>query len=234
MLSTEVKLNNPSNEEGVLYYHEVFLSIQGESTGAGLPCVFIRLFGCNVHCSFCDQPQTSKDRHKISIWHLVQKAMSFGCKNICITGGEPLMQSNEVYQLALELVSDYGCKVAIETNGCIPIPDLFYPKDVKFVMDIKCPSSGVSDKNVFENLMMLRTNDEVKFVISNREDYEYMKKVLKTYPTAAKILVSPVFRYRLGEWFCPNIGKELVNWLIEDKMYHVRVQIQMHRILGVM
>ena len=232
MQSTEVKKYNPQSE-GVLYYHEVFLSIQGESTGAGLPCVFIRLYGCNVKCAFCDQPQRKEDRHKISVEHLVQKAIAFGCKNICITGGEPMIQSDEVYQLALELISDYGCKVSIETNGCTPIPDLYYPRDLKFVMDIKCPSSMVSEKNVYENLMILRTYDEVKFVIGSREDYEFMKKILKTYPTAAKILVSPVFRYRLGEWYCSNIGRELVKWLLEDKMYNIRVQLQMHKIINV-
>lgn len=232
MLSTEVKQNNIS--EGILNYHEVFLSIQGESTGAGLPCVFVRLYGCNVHCSFCDQPQSKYDRKRISVEHLVQKVVSYGCKNVCITGGEPMIQSDGVYQLALELISDYGCKVAIETNGCVPIPDLYYPKDLKFVMDIKCPSSEVSDKNIYENLMLLRTFDEVKFVISDREDYDFMKKVLKTYPTAAKILVSPVFKYRKGEWFSPiSISRELVKWLLADKMYNVRVQVQMHKVLNV-
>lgn len=231
MQNTEESIVN-NLSEGVLNYHEVFLSIQGESTGAGLPCVFIRLYGCNVKCSYCDQPQGKCDRHRISVEHLVQKAMSFECKNICITGGEPMIQCDEVYQLALELISDYGCKVAIETNGCTPIPDLYYPRDLKFVMDIKCPSSGVSDKNIYENLMLLRANDEVKFVISDRTDYEFMKKVLKNYPTAAKILVSPVFKYRLAEWFCPN-GRELVRWLLADKMYNVRVQLQMHKIINV-
>lgn len=224
-----------SNIEGVLNCHEIFLSIQGENTGMGMPCVFIRLFGCNVHCTYCDQPQSKKDRKSKSVANIVKEAMSYGCNNICITGGEPMIQSDGVYQLALELVS-FGCKVAIETNGCTPIPDLYYPKEIKFVMDIKCPSSGVSDKNIYENLMLLRTNDEVKFVISDREDYDFMKKILKTYPTAAKILVSPVFKYDKfnASHYCSEVGKGLVKWLLEDKMYGVRVQLQMHKILGVM
>ena len=230
MLSTEVS----DMLEGILYYHEVFLSIQGESTDAGIPCVFIRLYGCNVHCAYCDQPQGKEDRHKISIAHLVQEAMKYNCKNICITGGEPLVQKEAVYQLALELISDYGCNVSIETNGCTKIsPDLYYPSKMKFVMDIKCPSSGVSHLNVYENLMILKQRDEVKFVIGNRHDYDFMKQVLKTYPTTAKVLVSPVFQYDdSGKHYSP-IAHDLVSWVIEDKLFNVRVQIQMHKCLGV-
>ena len=122
MLSIEVS----TLTEGILYYHEVFLSIQGESTGAGKPCVFIRLYGCNVNCAYCDQPQEKCDRHKISVEHLVQEAVKYGCKNICITGGEPLIQREAVYQLALERISDYDCEVSIETNGCVEIPPDLY------------------------------------------------------------------------------------------------------------
>ena len=216
--------------EGVLNFHEVFLSIQGESAEAGLPCVFVRLYGCNVRCSYCDQPQYRGDRHKISVANLISKVIQYNCKNICITGGEPLIQTDAVYQLALELISDYDCNVSIETNGCVAIPaDLYYPTRLKFVMDIKCPSSGVSHKNVYENLMLLRSNDEVKFVISNRHDYDFMKKVLKTYPTSAHILVSPMFKND-GSM---SISKDLVDWLLSDQMYGVRVQVQLHKILEV-
>lgn len=231
MQNTEVKKNN-NFSEGILNYHEVFLSIQGESTGAGLPCVFIRLYGCNVKCTYCDQPQEKCDRHKISVEHLVQKALSFGCKNICVTGGEPLVQSDEVYQLITELAVDYGCKIAIETNGCVPIPDMPYHKNIKFIMDVKCPSSGVSKKNVLENLMFLRPYDEVKFVIGDRKDYDYMKEILLNYPTSAKILVSPVFLQISGN-YVSLISKDLVKWLLEDKLFNVRVQIQMHKIIDV-
>lgn len=218
--------------EGILYYHEVFASIQGESTDMGTPCVFIRLYGCNVKCSYCDQLQTKRDKHKISVANMVSKALSYGIKNVCITGGEPLIQWNSVYQLALELVSN-ECKVSIETNGCIKLPDAYFPRNLKFVMDVKCPSSGVSQKNCLENLMHLRVKDEVKFVISDREDYDYMKKVLRNYPTRAIKLVSPVFNYNQDRYTCP-IGKSLVKWLIEDRLFDFRVQIQMHKCLGVL
>lgn len=225
-----------SSYEGVLNYHQVFLSIQGESTGAGVPCVFIRLYGCNMKCSYCDQPQTKKDRHKISVAHLVAEAMQYGCNNVCITGGEPLLQIESVYQLALELVSDYDCDVSIETNGCVLIPpDLYYPKKLKFVMDVKCPSSGVSDHNILDNLMNLRRRDEVKFVIGDRKDYDFAKQVIRNYPTQATILFSPVFDYKEdGTYQIKSEAKDLVQWILDDKLFNVRVQIQMHKCLGVM
>lgn len=218
--------------EGILFYHEVFASIQGESTDMGTPCVFVRLYGCNVQCTYCDQPQTKGDRHKISVANMVSKVLKYGIKNVCITGGEPLIQWDSVYQLALELIS-YDCMVSIETNGCVAIPDAYIPRNLKFVMDIKCPSSGVSHKNVFENLMRLRTIDEVKFVISNREDYDFMQKTLRDYPSPAKKLVSPVFHYQDGGYHCP-VGKDLVQWILDDRLTNLRVQIQMHKCLGVL
>lgn len=212
----------------ILYLDEVFASIQGESTDAGLPCLFVRLFGCNVGCSFCDQPQIPKNRTRISIGNLVDKIMRYHMEYICITGGEPLLQWNALYPVVLELVG-YNKKVAIETSGCFPIDADPYNRSFKYIMDIKCPSSGVSRKNVYENLMNLQMKDEVKFVISDREDYEFMKKVLRQYPTPAKILVSPCFT----EDFKPKIGPELSEWLIKDRLLNVRVQIQMHKVIGV-
>lgn len=212
----------------VLFYQEVFASIQGESSDSGLPCVFIRLFGCNVGCSFCDQPQTLDTKKKISIGNLIDKVRKFkGIKYVCITGGEPLLQE-ETLPLTWELLH-LGYKVSIETSGCVPLEDYSYKRSFKYVMDIKCPSSKVSTKNVYENLVKLQYIDEVKFVIADRKDYDFMKKILKKYPTQASILVSPMFN-PLGE---AVIGKELVSWILEDKL-NVRVQIQLHKILGVM
>jgi 7-carboxy-7-deazaguanine synthase len=139
-----------------------------------------------------------------------------------------MLQWNALYPVILELVS-LGKKVAIETSGCVPIDADPYNRSFKYVMDIKCPSSGVSHKNIYENLMNLQRKDEVKFVISNKEDYDFMKKIIRSYPTSAKILVSPCFTPD----FKPMIGKELVDWLIRDGLYNVRVQIQMHKCLGV-
>ena len=212
----------------ILYLDEVFASIQGESTDAGLPCLFVRLYGCNVGCTYCDQPQKPSNRTRISIGNLVAKIQSYHLDYVCITGGEPMLQWNALYPVILELVS-LGYKVAIETSGCVPIDADPYNRSFKYVMDVKCPSSGVAHKNVYENLMNLQRKDEVKFVISNKEDYDFMKKVLRQYPTSAKILVSPCFT----EDFKPMVGQDLVSWLLRDGLHHVRVQIQMHKCLGV-
>lgn len=212
----------------MLYYDEIFCSIQGESSDSGLPCIFIRLFGCPVGCKYCDQPQTIDRKKRISVENIINKVLKFkGIKNICITGGEPLIHK-EVIPLTWELMH-LGYNVSIETSGCVPIEDLGYRRSFKYVMDIKCPNSGVSHKNIFENLLHLQFNDEVKFVIADREDYDYMKRVLKKYPTQASILVSPMF----DENQKAVIGKELVDWIIEDRL-NVRVQIQLHKILGVL
>lgn len=211
----------------MLFYDEVFASIQGESSDTGLPTVFVRLYGCPVGCLYCDQPQPLDRKKKVSIENLVKMVKKYkGIENVCITGGEPLIYA-DVIPLTWELLHD-GYKVSIETSGCVPIEDLPYRRSFKYVMDIKCPSSGVSEKNIFENLLHLQANDEVKFVVANREDYDYMKKVLKKYPTQASILVSPMFNENQEA----VIGHELVEWILEDRL-SVRVQIQLHKILSV-
>lgn len=211
----------------MIFYDEIFCSIQGESSDSGLPCIFVRLYGCPVGCSYCDQPQSPDQKKRTSVGSIISKITSFkGVKYVCITGGEPLIYP-EVTALTWELLH-MGYKVSIETSGCVPIEDHGYRRSFKYVMDIKCPSSGVSEKNIFENLLHLQSNDEVKFVIANREDYDYMKQVLKKYPTQASILVSPMFDQNQKA----VIGSDLVNWIIEDRL-NVRVQIQLHKIIGV-
>lgn len=211
----------------MLYLDEVFVSIQGESTDAGLPCVFVRLFGCNVKCTYCDQPQKACDMKRISVGNLIAKIKKYKVKNVCITGGEPLIQP-EVMSVVYELMGeDYT--VSIETNGCVPIDPLGYRRHYKYVMDVKCPSSGVSDKNILTNLGNLLSIDEIKFVIADEEDYKYAKRILRTYPTSAKVLFSPMFNEK-GE---PVIGQQLIDWIIRDKLHYVRIQIQMHKVLNV-
>ena len=211
----------------MLYYDEIFLSIQGESSDTGLPCIFVRLFGCPIGCSYCDQPQTPSQRKKISIENIIKKVQSYkGVKYVCITGGEPLIH-DECIPIVLELLH-LGYKVSIETSGCVPIETSDYRRSCKYVMDIKCPSSGVSHKNIYENLLHLSYIDEVKYVIADRKDYEFMKSIMKKYPTQASTLVSPMFDKNKKA----VIGQDLVNWILEDKL-NVRVQIQLHKILEV-
>lgn len=211
-----------------LVVDDIFASIQGESRDSGLPCVFVRMFGCSIGCSFCDQDQSHSPKKRMSINRVVQKVREYGLKYVCITGGEPLFQWESVYPLILELQS-IGKKVSIETSGCLPIDLDPYNRSFRYIMDIKCPSSGVADKNILDNLYNLQPKDDVKFVVSNKADYVYAKKVLKSYPTQAHILFSPCF----DEKWKPMISDKLVNWLIEDGMTEARVQIQIHKILNV-
>jgi len=190
----------------------------------------VRLYGCNVQCSYCDQPQTKADKHKISVERLIQKIEELRVKRVCITGGEPLIQA-DVYSVIYDLVGkDYD--VSIETNGCTLIDPDPYIRSYRYVMDIKCPSSGVANKNVFENLMNLQSKDEVKFVIANRKDYDFFLKTWRSYPTLASILLSPVIKKTIYG-FKPFIGQDLVKWILEDKLFNVRINLQAHKFLKV-
>lgn len=209
----------------MLRIHEIFSTIQGEGYDTGIPCTFVRLFGCNVKCTYCDQPQCKSDLKKMSVGKVVDEIRRLRIKNVCITGGEPLIQE-EVYTLIYELVC-LGYAVSIETNGTVEIPDTVR-RSYKYVMDVKCPSSGVHHKNLFSNLQVLHPSDEVKFVIANEEDYKYAKSVLRKYPTHAKVLLSPMFDPNLKQ----TIGKDLCEWVLRDRL-DVRIQIQMHKVIGV-
>lgn len=210
----------------MLRIHEIFSTIQGEGYDTGIPCTFVRLYGCNVKCSYCDQPQCKEDLKKMSVGRVVDEIRKLRVKSVCITGGEPLIQE-EVYSLIYELVC-LGYAVSIETNGTIEIPDTVR-RSYKYVMDVKCPSSGVHSQNLFRNLKVLHSSDEVKFVIANEEDYNYMKAVLQKYPTKAKVLLSPMFDINLKQ----TIGKDLCKWVLRDKL-NVRIQVQIHKVLGVL
>lgn len=212
----------------MLYYDEVFLSIQGEASRSGLPTVFVRLFGCPVGCSYCDQPQAPSGRKRASVGSLVQMVYPKykWVKEVCVTGGEPMVQE-DVLPLVYEL-QGLGFHVSIETSGCVPLEKTPYQRSYSYVMDVKCPSSGVKEKNVYENLLFLQRGDEVKYVIRDRADYDFMRSVMRKYPTQAKILVSPMFSPDGGMY----VGGEVVEWVLEDRL-DCRVMVQMHKILKV-
>lgn len=211
-----------------LFITDIFSSIQGESTDSGLPCTFIRFYGCPVNCSMCDTPQKPSESRRISIEHVIDRVITLRVPNVCITGGEPLVQKKLLYPLVYELLYN-KFNVSIETSGCFALDPAPYSRSYKYVMDVKCPSSGVSHKNVIENLKVLHFEDEIKFVIGNREDYEFARNFISSHKIISKILFSPVFKD--GN---PVIGKELVDWILQDRLYQVRVQIQMHKIIGVL
>jgi len=207
-----------NSESKMLKVNEIYLSVQGESSYTGLPCVFIRLTGCNLRCIWCDTAYAFYEGKSMSIDEIVGKVKNFGVKLIEITGGEPLMQEN-VYPLMNGLI-EKGFQVLLETGGSLSLEKV--PRDIIKIMDIKCPGSGEHKNNNLDNLKFLETKDEVKFVILNRHDYEWSRDLIHKYKIheIAHILISPVYdKLEL---------KEIVKWILEDKL-PVRLQTQLHK-----
>lgn len=199
--------------------NEIFYSIQGESTKAGLPCVFVRLTYCNIRCVYCDTEYAFYEGIDRTIDDIISEVKSFDCKLVEITGGEPLVQEN--VHILMKHLCDLGYEVLIETGGSLPIENIDIR--VKVIMDIKTPYSHMEKKNRYENIQYLKPTDEVKFVIANREDYEWAKDILNRFDLTKKvgqILFSPVFDK------IENI--ELAKWILNDKL-NVRFQLQMHK-----
>jgi 7-carboxy-7-deazaguanine synthase len=200
--------------------NEIYFSVQGESSRAGLPCVFIRLTYCNLRCEYCDTEYAFYAGEDYTIGEIVSEVKKYDCRLVELTGGEPLIQTQ-----ALDLMKrlcDEGYDVMLETGGSLSIQDV--DRRVMIVMDLKCPTSGMIKKNFYENINYLKPLDEVKFVIGNREDYEWAKEIIEKYKLVGKnnVLMSVVF----GELEPPT----LVEWILEDKL-NVRFQLQMHKFI---
>jgi 7-carboxy-7-deazaguanine synthase len=200
--------------------NEIYFSIQGESSKAGLPCVFVRLTYCNLRCTYCDTEYAFYEGKDYSIEQIIDEVKKFNCKLVEITGGEPLVQ-DECLSL-MEKLSDESYEVLLETGGSLPIKNI--DQRVMIIMDLKCPSSGMIKKNLYENIEYLKPTDEVKFVIGNREDYEWSKEIIEKYNLTSKsnILFSVVFS--------ELEPVKLVDWILEDKL-NVRFQLQMHKFI---
>ncbi|MCC6501940.1 MAG: radical SAM protein [Deltaproteobacteria bacterium] len=198
---------------------EIFKSIQGESTFAGLPCVFVRLAGCNLSCSWCDTPyaRVPDEAIEMTIAEVFEEVGGFECPLVEITGGEPLLQE-EALELAVELLES-GHRVLIETNGSVPLSRVD-PRVVKIV-DVKCPSSGHAGSFLMENLEHISAEDELKFVIGSREDYDSAVRFLEEFlmGRTQKVLFAPV-RTALSP-------AELSGWILKDGL-RVRLQLQLH------
>ena len=170
---------------------EIYKSVQGESTYMGLPCVFVRLTGCNLRCAWCDTTHAFHGGKKLSIDQILDQVQSYGIDLVEVTGGEPLLQKEVVPLLTSLLKKNF--QVMLETGGSLSIKDV--PAEVIKIIDLKCPGSGEEDKNYWDNLNYLSPTDEIKFVIADRADYEWSRSVLKKYGLAKKnhVLFSPVF-----------------------------------------
>ncbi len=217
----EIKLPKQLDLKGNLMakINEIYFSIQGESSFAGLPCVFVRFTYCNLRCTYCDTAYAFYEGRDCTVEEIIAEIKEYKCKLIEITGGEPLVQREECLELMRKLCYlDY--QVMIETGGSLPINGI--DPRVKVIMDLKCPSSGMMKKNLYDNIYFLKPIDEVKFVIGTREDFDWAKGIINQYDLASKctILFSPVF----GQ-IEPS---EIVHWILEDNL-PVRFQLQMHK-----
>ena len=185
---------------------------------AGLPCIFIRLTYCNLRCSYCDTEYAFYEGSDYSIEEILAEIKKYDCNLVEITGGEPLVQK-EVLSL-MKILCDSGSNVMIETGGSLSIEEI--DQRVKVIMDLKCPSSKMADKNLYENISYLKQNDEVKFVIGNREDYDWAKNIVDQYKLTEKcgVLFSNVFS--------ELEPIHLAEWILKDNL-KVRFQIQMHK-----
>jgi 7-carboxy-7-deazaguanine synthase len=197
---------------------EIFHSIQGESTHAGRPCVFVRLTACDLRCRWCDTVYAFTEGGPMTMEEILDRVSGFHCPLVEITGGEPLLQP-ETPDLCRRLL-DTGYEVLVETGGHRDIAAL--PTGVKVILDVKCPGSGESHRNRWENLDVLRPDGEVKFVIADRGDYEWARETVRSRDLAARhpVLFSPVF----GELDY----EELASWILQDGL-PVRFQIQLHK-----
>lgn len=209
---------------------EIFQSIEGEGIRVGFPAIFIRLFGCNLHCSYCDTRYgcEGEDYTAMSVQDIVSYCKkTFDCSRVTVTGGEPLIHPG--IELLLEKLALAGYEVNVETNGTkLPIRinregSRYLPGSIFYTMDCKCPSSGMSDQMDMQALSMLGPRDVLKFVVGNREDLDKALEVYESLNTSAHVFFSPVF----GQ----IEPKEIVDYLLEHKMDDCRVQVQLHKVI---
>ena len=204
-----------------LIVNEIFYSIQGESTFAGLPCVFVRLTGCNMRCAYCDTVYAYDQGRPMHISEILDTIEAFHCSMVEITGGEPLLQAETPDLISGLLRKQY--RVLMETNGSFDVR-MADPRCVK-IMDVKCPGSGEHEKCDFRNFRHLGKKDQVKFVIGDRQDYEYARDMLNRIPSSiptGNLLFSPI-REKLAP-------AKLAGWILEDHL-QTRLQLQLHRVV---
>lgn len=210
-----------TNDAPSLKITEVFLSIQGEANTVGKPTVFVRLTGCPLRCGYCDSEYAFYGGERVSVEALLQQVADYQVEHVCVTGGEPLAQPN-VHHL-LKALCDQGGQVSLETSGAMPIAGV--DPRVSIVMDLKTPASGEVARNDYSNISQLRAHDQVKFVICDRQDYEWATFKLNEYQLqkqVTEVLFSPSY-----EQLAPA---QLVDWIIEDRL-PVRFQMQLHKSL---
>mgnify|MGYP000010407758 CR=1 FL=1 len=211
----------PLIQENIINLTEIFTSVQGETSFTGLPTVFVRTAACNLRCSWCDTTYSFGKGTPTSIDSIIDQIKIAGPKHVCITGGEPLLQKN-IYIL-MKILCDLNYVVSLETSGSLPIDQV--DQRVISIVDIKCPGSKMEKKNLWRNLEILRPKDEVKFVVLDRNDYEYAKEVMEKYSLLDRqqpVLISPVHGVMDSQM--------LVNWILKDRL-PVRLNLQIHKFI---
>ncbi len=205
-------------ESDQLKINEIFYSIQGESTFAGRPCVFVRLTYCNLRCTYCDTQYAFYEGQNMSVQDVLQRVQTYSCTLVEITGGEPLIQP-AVYPL-MRALADAHYEVLLETGGHMDISQV--DPRVKRIVDVKCPSSGEADKMHWPNLEILTANDQVKFVIGDRQDFDYAVSIVQKYDLINRcpVLFSPIFGQLKNQ--------TLAEWILQTHL-PVRLQIQLHK-----
>ncbi len=199
---------------------EIFLSLQGESSYVGWPTVFVRLTGCPLRCHYCDTAYAFHGGRTMSLEQLVETVTAFKVRHVCVTGGEPLAQkpcANLLQQLC-----ERGYVVSLETSGALDIGGI--DPRVSRVLDIKTPGSGESDRNRWDNIELLTSHDQVKFVLCDRADYDWARRIVDEYRLSQRceVLFSPVYQQL--------VPRELADWILEDRL-PVRMQLQLHKLL---
>ena len=197
---------------------EIFYSLQGEAKEVGIPTVFVRLTGCPLRCNYCDTAYAFKGNNPLSIQHILDEVAQYNTRYVCVTGGEPMAQSNCLK--LLDSLIDSGYNVSMETSGSIDIAPV--NNKVSIVMDIKTPSSTEEHQNRYENLPILKSKDQLKFVIASRSDFDWCNEILDNHEVESEVLFSPVY-----ESLKPV---QLADWILEKKL-NVRLQVQLHKIL---
>lgn len=203
---------------GHLLVHEIYRSIQGESTFAGLPCVFVRLTACMARCVWCDTPHAFKEGQLLSLDEVLGRVNAFACPLVELTGGEPLLQP-EAFTLMTAL-ADAGKTVLLETSGLLSLEGVDARAHV--IMDLKCPDSGECEQNHWQNLQLLKPSDQIKFVIASRRDFDWTELIIREHALDRR------FTILLSAVFGSVKPLELVEWLLASKL-QVRMQLQLHK-----
>jgi 7-carboxy-7-deazaguanine synthase len=199
--------------------NEIFYSIQGEGKTAGVCTIFIRTMGCNLRCSFCDTRYAYEQGTEMSIQEILDELKKFPCHSICITGGEPLLQKDQ--QKLIERLLRKNYSISLETNGSLNIKKHMGKRSLMISLDIKCPSSGMQNQMKLKNISYLSKKDQLKFIIKDKKDYEYAKKILSTFKPRCTVFFQPVWGTN---------PKKLASWILNDGL-PVRLGLQQHKII---